>query len=132
MHSPLAVFQIVQRLSNEFEQCILIVRADMIEQHIAEVGAIALHGLVQLLTLRGKRHGFVACIMRRDAGGDEQALVHHALDNGTRRLMRNPEVGFQVSGGAFRVRVEEQKRVCLIGGQTKFFQIAIAPLCDGI
>ena len=103
----------------------------MIEQHIAEVGAIALHGLVQLLTLRGKRHGFVACIMRRDAGG-EQALVHHAFHNGARRLMRDTKVCFQVCGGAFRVGVEEQKRVCLIGGQIKFFQIAIAPLCDGI
>ena len=131
MHSPLAVFQIVQRLSNEFEQCIPLLRADMVKQHIAEVGAVAVHGFVQLLTLSGKRHGFVSCVMRRHMG-DEQALVHHALDNGTRRLMRNPEVGFQVSGGAFRVRVEEQKRVCLIGGQTKFFQIAIAPLGDGI
>ena len=46
--------------------------------------------------------------------------------------MRNPEVVFQVGGGAFRVGVEEQKRVCLIGSQTKFFQIAIASLCDGI
>ena len=98
----------------------------MVKQHIAEVGAVALHGLVQLLTLRGKRHGFVACIMRRDAGG-EQALVHHAFHNGARRLMRDTKVCFQVCVG-----VEEQKRVCLIGGQIKFFQIAIAPLCDGI
>ena len=33
-------YLIFQRLSNEFEQCIPILRADMVKQHIAEVGAV--------------------------------------------------------------------------------------------
>ena len=103
----------------------------MIEQHIAEVGAVALHGLVQLLPLRGKRNHFVPRVMRRHTC-DEQPLVHHAFHNGTCCLMRHTEVRFQVCSGAFRMGVEEQKRVCLLGSQTKFFQIAIAPLCNGI
>ena len=122
-------FQIFQRLRNKKNKSLLICGIQSIQQLIAGVCAVPLHGLKQFQTLCGKRYLPVAGVCLRNLRF-QQALCHHAVDDSTGCLMRDAKVCFQINGGPVAAALKKEQCVCLLCGQTKPLEILIAVAND--